>query len=234
MCGRYGRRSDKQRIAEAFHLGKLPPDFILSESYNVAPQTFQPVIRLDRDGSRELVMMKWGLVPYWAKDTKVGYSAINARAENISTVPVFREAFRRRHCLVPADFFYEWQKLDPKGKEKQAWAIGRKDTQPMAFAGLWETWKDNTTGTPLRSFTIITTDPNAVMEPLHDRMPVIVPRDDYDRWLHPDPARPATDLLRPHDPEQMTAWKVSNDVGNVRNDSPELCQPWQGPPTLFS
>jgi putative SOS response-associated peptidase YedK len=233
MCGRYGRRSDKQRIAEAFHLGKLPPDFILSESYNVAPQTFQPVIRLDRDGDRELVMMKWGLVPYWAKDTKVGYSTINARAENVATAPLFREAFQRRHCLVPADFFFEWQKLDPKGKEKQAWAIGRKDTQPMAFAGLWETWKDKTTATPLQSFTIITTDPNTVMEPLHDRMPVIV-REDYDRWLHPDPTRPATDLLRPHDSEQMTAWKVSNDVGNVRNDSPELCEPWQEPPTLFS
>jgi putative SOS response-associated peptidase YedK len=234
MCGRYGRRSDKQRIAEAFHLGKLPPDFILSESFNVAPQTFQPVIRLDRDGDRELVMMKWGLVPYWAKDTKVGYSTINARAENVATAPLFREAFQRRHCLVPADFFYEWQKLDPKGKEKQAWAIGRIDTQPMAFAGLWETWKDKTTGTPLQSFTIITTDPNAVMEPLHDRMPVIVPREDYDRWLHPDPTHPATDLLRPHDSEQMTAWKVSNDVGNVRNDSAELCEPWQEPPSLFS
>jgi putative SOS response-associated peptidase YedK len=234
MCGRYGRRSDKQRIAEAFHLGKLPPDFILSESYNVAPQTFQPVVRLDRDGHREFVMMKWGLVPYWAKDTKVGYSAINARAENVATAPLFREAFQRRHCLVPADFFYEWQRLDPKGKEKQAWAIARKDVQPMAFAGLWETWKDKTTGAPLQSFSIITTDPNAIMEPLHDRMPVIVPRTSYDRWLHPDPTRPATNLLRPYDPEEMTAWKVSNDVGNVRNDSPELCEPWQGPPTLFS
>jgi putative SOS response-associated peptidase YedK len=104
----------------------------------------------------------------------------------------------------------------------------------MAFAGLWETWKDTITGTPLQSFTIITTDPNAVMEPLHDRMPVIVPREDYDRRLHPDPTRPATDLLRPHAPEPLTAWKVSNEVGNVRNDSPALCEPWQDPPSLFS
>ncbi len=234
MCGRYGRRSDKQRIAEAFHLGKLPPDFILSESYNVAPQTFQPVIRLDHEGQRELVMMKWGLIPYWATDTKVGYSTINARAENIATAPLFREAFKRRHCLVPADFFYEWQKLNPSGNQKQAWAIGRRDAQPMAFAGLWDTWKDPTTRSPLHSFTIITTDPNAVMEPLHDRMPVILPTTDYDRWLRTDPARPATDLLRPHAPEPLTAWKVSNEVGNVRNDSPALCEPWQDPPSLFS
>jgi len=110
MCGRYERHSDKQRIADAFKVGKLPQGFELPPDYNVAPQTFQPVVRLDREtGERELTLMRWGLVPYWSKDSKVGFSSINARAETVATAPVFREAFKRRHCLVPADAFYEWQ-----------------------------------------------------------------------------------------------------------------------------
>jgi putative SOS response-associated peptidase YedK len=227
VCGRYERHSDKQKIADAFKVGKLPSGFELPPDYNVAPQTFQPVVRLNREtGERELTLMRWGLVPYWAKDSKVAFSSINARAETVTTAPVFREAFKRRHCLVPADAFYEWQKLDEKGKNKQAFAIARKDKEPMAFAGLWESWKDPTQTVPLETFSIITTDPNELMHSIHTRMPVIVPRADWGRWLGPvDPAQPPTDILRPHPAEEMTAWKVKKDVGNVRNNDASLTEP---------
>jgi putative SOS response-associated peptidase YedK len=224
MCGRYVRRSDKQRVAEAFKIGKLPPGFVLPPDFNVAPQTFQPVVRLNAEGERELTMMRWGLIPFWAKDAKIAYSTINARAETITSANTFRNAFKKRHCLVPADAFYEWQKL--QGKDKQAFAIGRLDKEPMAFAGLWERWRDPSQDVPLETFTIITTDPNELMQPIHTRMPVIVPRADWSRWLGPvDPDQPPIDLLRPHVAEEMTAWKVSKDVGNVRNNSPELLEP---------
>ena len=201
--------------------GPSIPDF--SPSYNVAPQTFQPVVRLNRDtGDREIVLMHWGLVPFWARDANVGYSTINAQAETIRISPTYREAFKHRRCLVPADAFYEWQKID--SKTKQPFAIALKTGEPYAFAGLWEIWRDTEAGTALRSFAIVTTDPNEVVQPLHNRMPVIVPERDYDRWLKADPDRPPIDLLRPYDAEKMTAWKVDKAVGNVQNDSPELLQ----------
>jgi putative SOS response-associated peptidase YedK len=223
MCGRYVRRSDKQRIAEHFHVhGPSVPDF--GPSWNVAPQTFQPIVRLNRDtGERELVLMRWGLIPFWAKDPKIGLRTINAKAETITTAPAFREAIKFRRCLAPADAFYEWQKLD--AKTKQPFAIAMKDGKPYAFAGLWEKWKDSKAGTELLTFTVITTDPNEVVQPMHDRMPVIIPERDYDRWLKTDPDRPPIDLLRPFDADKMTAWKVDKAVGNVRNDSPELIEP---------
>jgi putative SOS response-associated peptidase YedK len=224
MCGRYVRRSDKQRIAEHFHVhGPSVPDF--GESYNVAPQTFQPVIRLNRDtGEREIVLMRWGLVPFWARDAKVGYSTINAQAETITISPTYRKAFKHRRCLVPADAFYEWVKID--SKTKQPFAIALKSGEPYAFAGLWEIWRDTEAGTALRSFAIVTTDPNEVVQPLHNRMPVILQPKDYDRWLTPgDPQRPPLDLLRPFPAEQMTAWRVDRKVGNVKNDTRDCIDP---------
>jgi putative SOS response-associated peptidase YedK len=229
MCGRYARRSDKQKIAELFAVhGPVIPDF--GPSWNVAPQTSQPVIRLNRDtGERELVLMRWGLIPFWAKDSGIGLRTINAKAETITTTPAFREAIKYRRCLVPADAFYEWQKLD--ARNKQPFAIAMKDDQPYAFAGLWERWKDRKAGVELLTFTIITTDPNEVVQPMHDRMPVIIPARDYDRWLHHgDPERPPTDLLRPYDADQMTAWRVGKAVGNVKNDRPELIEPASATP----
>jgi putative SOS response-associated peptidase YedK len=125
---------------------------------------------------------------------------------------------------VPADAFYEWQKLNPK--TKQPFAIALKSNETYAFAGLWEKWKDRKAGTELLTFTVITTDPNEVVQPMHDRMPVIIPERSYDRWLQPgDPDRPPVDLLRPYDADKMTAWKVNKAVGNVKNDSPELIKP---------
>jgi putative SOS response-associated peptidase YedK len=224
MCGRYVRRSDKQRIAEHFRVDPTTfPD--LEPSYNVAPQTFQPIVRLNREtGEREIVLMRWGLVPFWAKDAKIGYSSVNAKAETVATSPTFREAFRRRRCLVPADAFYEWQKID--AKTKQPFAIGMKDGSPYAFAGLWERWKNADRSETLETYTIITTDPNELLEPLHNRMPVILEPRDYDRWLRPaEPSHLPLDLLRAYPAAQMTAWKVDKQVGNVKNDSQSCIEP---------
>jgi putative SOS response-associated peptidase YedK len=224
MCGRYARRSDKQKIAELFAIhGPVIPDF--GPSWNVAPQTFQPIVRLNREsGEREIVLMRWGLIPYWAKDPSIGLRTINAKAETITTAPAFREAIKHRRCLVPADAFYEWQKLD--AKTKQPFAIALKSKEPYAFAGLWEKWKDRKADAELLAFTVITTDPNEVVEPMHDRMPVIISAKDYDRWLQPgNPERPPIDLLRPFDADQMTAWKVGKAVGNVKNDRADLMEP---------
>ena len=229
MCGRYGRRGDKQRIAEWMqthdtNVFEEVDETPIAPSYNVAPQSFQPVVRLNPDsGKRELIVMRWGLVPFWSKDGKAPFSTINAKSESVETSPAFREAWRRRRCLVPADWFYEWQRLDEKNK--QPFAISQKDDAMFAFAGLWDSWKDKSTGQKLRTFTILTTDPNELMEPIHNRMPVILHPRDYDRWLASTaPALLPIDLLRPYPAEEMKAWKVSKAVGNTRNDNPSLIE----------
>jgi putative SOS response-associated peptidase YedK len=154
----------------------------------------------------------------------VAFSTINAKAETITTSPAYREAMKRRRCLVPADLFYEWQRID--AKTKQPYAIGMKDGSIFAFAGLWEMWKDKATGQSLQTYTVITTDPNELMASIHNRMPVIVAPKDYGRWLeHGEPSHLLVDLLRPYPAEEMTAWRVSPAVGNVRNNSAALCQP---------
>lgn len=226
MCGRYGSRADKQEIAEAFY-ADLGDDSALTigPSYNIAPQTFQPVVRLnDETGKRELTLMRWGLVPAWSKDGKAGFNTINAKSETVTTSPVFQDAFKRRRCLVPAGWFYEWKKID--AKTKQPYAIGMKESSLFAFAGLWETWNDNATGQPLQTYTILTTDPNSLLEQIHTRMPVILASRDYERWMAPaEPSALPVDLLRPYAAEEMTAWKVSNAVGNVRNNYSDLVSP---------
>jgi len=234
MCGRYQNRAQKQRITEAFRVG-IPSTFEIPPSYNIAPQSSQPIVRLNRDtADRELALLRWGLVPFFAKDSKIGYSTVNARAETVTTSPVFREAMKHRRCLVPATGFYEWQKLDKKAK--QPWTIELADGDVFAFAGLWDRWKDRATGGVLETYTIITTDPNNLVQPLHDRMPVILSPSDYDRWLNPgDLDRPPIDLLRPFPAERMEAWRVSTAVGNAKNDSPNLRLPLsEEPRDLFS
>lgn len=226
MCGRYGRRADKQRIAEWMqaHNTSVFDETYLAPSYNVAPTDFQPIVRLDRDGQRELTVMRWGLVPYWAKDSKIGFSTINAKSETVTTSPTFREAMKRRRCLVPAEWFYEWQKTD--ATTKQPYAISLRDDSLFAFAGLWERWKDKAKDLVLETYTVLTTDPNELLEPIHNRMPVILAPKDYQRWLEPgEPAHLPTDLLRPYPAEAMKAWKVGSAVGNVRNNAPELIAP---------
>jgi putative SOS response-associated peptidase YedK len=234
MCGRYYRKSDKQKIAEAFHATRVD-DFPLPPwDYNVAPTTMQPVIRATRDtGERELVSLRWGLVPFFAKtlaDFK-GFSTINARAESITQSATYRQPFKRRRCLVPASGFYEWKALRPADaragarakRVKQPFAFDLSNGQMMAFAGLWDAWKDPANGQWLQSYTIITTEANELMAPVHNRMPVILHPGDFDRWLDREPtSQPPIDLLRPFPADEMEAFEASNDVGNVRNNSPEL------------
>ena len=224
MCGRYLRRSDKQKIAEAFHLGLLPEAFPLPADYNIAPATFQPVIRLNRDtGERELVMMRWGLVPYFAKslgDWK-GFSTINAKAETVQERALWRGPFQKRRCLVPADGFYEWQKLDAKTRKPFAYTLS--NGEPFAFAGLWDAWKDPATGEWLQSFAVITTSANELTGQVHDRMPVILHTRDYNRWLERgETSQPPIDLLRPYEADEMRADPCNPAVGNVRNNGPAL------------
>jgi len=237
MCGRYYRRSDKQRIADAFRLGKLRDDFVLPPDFNVAPTTFQPVIRAAREtGQREIVMMRWGMIPNFATSLKEyrGISTINAKAETLATSGTWRVPFQRRRCIVPADGFYEWKKLD-KGR-KQPYAFGVADGGPFAFAGLWDAWKEpkaspQTLDTWLQSFTIITTEPNELTATVHNRMPVILKPRDYDRWLScADTERLPADLLRPYDADRMTRHPVDPRVGNVKNNEFNLCEAWVCPP----
>jgi putative SOS response-associated peptidase YedK len=234
MCGRFARRSTQEVLADWFGvpLEEMP---WFGPTFNAAPQSTQPVVRLNRDtGAREFALARWGLVPFWARDPKFGYATINARAEEVLSKPAFREAFRQRRCLVPADAFYEWE--GGGSKRKRPYAIALRSGSPYALAGLWETWKPGR-GESLETFTIITTDPNELVEPLHNRMPVILDPGNYARWLTPgDPAQPPVDLLRPYPSEKMRAWPVSDRVGNVRNDDPGLLlesQPEPEPPGLF-
>lgn len=223
MCGRYLRRSDKQRIAEAFHLGPLPDGLVLPPDYNVAPTTFQPVIRLNRDtGKREVVLMRWGLIPYFAKsaDEFKGFSTINAKAESVQEKALWRSPFQRRRCLVPADGFYEWKKIDPKTRQPFAYTLS--SGQPFALAGLWDAWK-SPVGEWLQTFAIITTTANELTGQVHDRMPVILHPRDYDRWLQRgDAGQPPVDLLRPYDADEMEANACNPAVGNPRNNGPEM------------
>ena len=224
MCGRYVRKSDKQRIAEAFHArNDVSGLAIAPDDYNIAPSTSQPVIRESRDtGEREMVLMRWGLIPYFTKslsDVK-GVSTINARAETIQTSPRWREPFRKRRCLIPASAFYEWRKLD--AKTKQPFAFGVTGSPLFGFAGLWDAWKDGE-GQWLQSFSIVTTEANELMSSVHTRMPVILHERDYDRWLSREVTeQPPIDLLRPYDSEGMEMNPANPLVGNVRNNGPEM------------
>ena len=222
MCGRFARKSTQEVLADWFDV-ELEDVPWFAPSFNVAPQSVQPVVRVNRDtGNRQFAIMRWGLVPPWAKDAKIGYNTINARAEEVASKPAFREAFKKRHCLIPADCFYEWMRLD--AKSKRPFAIALKSEEPFAFAGLWESWRPKD-GAPLETFTILTTSENELMRPIHDRMPVILEPRDYDRWLDAgDLARPPVDLLRPYPAEKMLAWPVSDRVGNVRNNDSALLE----------
>jgi putative SOS response-associated peptidase YedK len=219
MCGRYNLRATPDQIREAFQLFR-EPDWPVPR-YNIAPTQTVLGIRFDENATpREPVLLKWGLIPSWAKDTKIGNSLINARADTVATKPSFRSAFRRRRCLLPASGFYEWQKRDDG---KQPYQIGLKSGQPFAMAGLWEHWEGP--DGPVESSSIITTDANELMEPLHNRMPVILRPDDYDAWLDPasDP-KTLQELLQPYPDDDLTAFPVSRAVNNPRNDRPECVE----------
>ena len=224
MCGRYVRRSDKQKIAEYFHANPNPAELPMADAdYNVAPTTQQPVIRQSREtGDRELILARWGLVPFFTKDIKdiKGVSTINARSETITKTPTWREPFKKRRCLVPASAFFEW----PKGGKppKQPYAFELANAQPFAFARLWDAWKDRE-GHWLQSFAIVTTEANELMSRIHPRMPVILHSRDYDRWLdREETERLPLDLLRPYESEEMEVYEANPKVGNIRNNGPEM------------
>jgi putative SOS response-associated peptidase YedK len=225
MCGRYVLKTLPQKIMEAIGVivGPLPELF---PRYNIAPTQQVPVVRLDKEGARRLSLVKWGLVPSWAKDPSIGNRQINARAETVSERPAFRDAFARRRCLVPADGFYEWHTT---GAGKQPIFIHRADDRPFCFAGLWERWHDPDSDADMDSMTIITTTPNRLMAPIHNRMPVILGQGAYDPWLNRDtPPQRLGELLVPAPDDGWLAQAVSTHVNNPRNDDAECVRPIDG------
>jgi putative SOS response-associated peptidase YedK len=224
MCGRARFSSDVSEIKLAFSIPPERPAPNVPANWNVAPTEDVAIVRYDaRAGQRSLDVMRWGLVPFWAKDIKVGFSNINAKAEGIDTRPAFREAFVRRRCLVPFDCFYEWKKL---GKERQPYAIALADRRIMALAGLWESWR-SPAGERVRSFAIVTTAPNALLAELHDRMPVILAPETWPIWLGETKANPdqLKSLLVPYPAEDLVIWPVDKRVGNANNKDPLLIDP---------
>jgi putative SOS response-associated peptidase YedK len=224
MCGRYVEISSPSLLAERFHVTEVRPEQ-LETNYNVAPRAQVPVVA-ERHGERVLDVVRWGLVPFWAKDPKIGDRMINARADKLLTSNAFKRPFERKRCIVPADGFYEWQKLEGK-RPKQPWFIRRRDGEPLAFAGLWETWHDpneEDDAPPLRSCVIITTDPNELLAPIHDRMPVVLPESEWDTWLDVENHDVAglRKLLVPFPAGELEAWPVSTRVNKADNNGPEL------------
>lgn len=239
MCGRFTNRYTWKQLHKLLQL--TTPPIELKERYNIAPTQFTPIVRMGRveggaGNGRRLDMLRWGLIPPWARDESFGNKAINARAETVATSGAFRDSFRRRRCLVPASGFYEWKKVDSGGNRKQPYYITSSDGEPMMLAGLWSCWKNSPDKT-LETFTIVTTSPNELMATLHNRMPVIVREQDWGLWLDSDAgdgdpnvdvaSRDAASLLRPYPAELMMAYPVATKVNSPKNDGPELIQPMQ-------
>lgn len=221
MCGRYTLTADANELAAYFELDTVPD---LEPRFNIAPTQQVPVIRAVPELGLHLDLVRWGLVPGWAKDLAIGNRLINARADTVAEKPAFRSALRHRRCLIPADGFYEWRQV---GRHKQPHWIGFEGRALFAFAGLWEHWVNPGDGTLVESCTILTTDANPLVASIHARMPVILAPDRYRDWLDPqltDPKR-ITALLQPHPDADMIAYAVSRNVNNPRNDEAELLAP---------
>ena len=221
MCGRYAFFSPAEAVRRTFALDDMPT---LVPRYNIAPTQPVPAVRVVEGGTRRLSMLHWGLVPRWAKERAIGNRMINARAETLAEKPAYRDAFRRRRCLVLADGWYEWQAA---AGGKQPWFIRMRDARPFAFAGLWERWKDPADESLLESCTIVTTDASESMRRIHDRMPAVLAEQDWDRWLDPacaDTTR-LSQALGPFTGEALQAWPVSRLVNAPKNDGPKLIEP---------
>ena len=223
MCGRAVQA--KGVIPLAVFSGIDVPDSRVANvppRYNAAPSQELWVIRQNRDtGERSLDLLRWGLIPYWCKE-KPKPPPINAKAETVARLAMFRDAYARRRCIMPVDLFFEWKAIKGE-KVKQPYAIGMKDGSPFGLAGLWENWKDPSAGAWVRTFAVLTTAANELVATIHDRMPLILRREDFDRWLgiEPDPS----DLLRPFAADAMTMWLISTRVNSPRNDDADLLTP---------
>jgi putative SOS response-associated peptidase YedK len=229
MCGRFTLIADPDLIQTTFLLDSVPQD--MAPRFNIAPT--QPVLVRTNEGERRAEWMRWGLIPPWAKDASLGNKLINARADTLAEKPSFRNAFRKRRCLIFADGFYEWQKV---GSDKRPIYIRLDDGEPFAMAGLWEVWKIPLTGEWVRSCTIVTTGANAFMSEYHHRMPVILDPMARDAWLSPEdlPPEALMPYLEPYfDNDAMSAYEVSRLVNNPANEVPECIVPVEQPNRLM-
>jgi len=222
MCGRYTLSTPSDLLAD---LLEIQPAAELTARYNIAPTQEAPVIRLagDATGDRELTLLKWGLVPFWAEDPSIGNRMINARAETVAEKPSFRTSFKKRRCIVPADGFYEWQKT---GSGKQPYFFRLKSRQPFGMAGLWDRWEKGD-GEPIETFTILTTQPNELVARAHHRMPVLLNQRQIGLWLDPtaDTAPDLGALWNPYPAAEMEGFPVSTYVNNPANDTPRCIEP---------
>jgi len=220
MCGRYASSRSPEAVASLFRTtGPLPN---VAPSWNVAPGEPAMVVRRHpQTGARRLDLLTWGFVPHWTKDLQQARRPINARAESVATLPMFRDAFAHRRGLIPAEAFYEWART--ASGRKEPYAIARRDGETLAFAGLWEGWRDPA-GEVIRSFAIVVTAANATVAPIHDRMPVIVEPRDWPLWLGEEEGDAAS-LLRPAADDVLRTWRVSERVNRPANDGPDLIAP---------
>jgi putative SOS response-associated peptidase YedK len=224
MCGRFSQTASPAVIAQQFKITNPP---LFTPRYNIAPSQSVAAIRIEPNTTtRQLVLLRWGLIPSWAKDPKIGSQCINAKAETVAEKLSFRSAFKKRRCLVIATGFYEWQ---VQGRAKQPMWIGLKSHRPFAFAGLWEHWQPPD-GAAIESCTILTTEPNELLRPIHNRMPVILASTAYDQWLDPtvQQTAPLKTLLRPYPSDKLLAYPVSTLVNNPRHDVPQCLEPVSG------
>jgi putative SOS response-associated peptidase YedK len=218
MCGRYRRTTREEELARIYRI-PIPSQPDLPISYNIAPSQEVLAIRLNPGTKqRSLDRLRWGLVPYWAKDEKIGFKTINARAETVDTAHSFRSAFKKRRCLIPADGFYEWKKVIGG---KVPYSIEMKDDSPFVFAGLWEGWQNPETQEWLRTCTIITGQPNELVAEIHTRMPVILPPETHDEWVSGEAGK---EVLRPFPAEAMKIRAVSSRVNKPENNDPGLLE----------
>jgi putative SOS response-associated peptidase YedK len=221
MCGRFTLTVSARVLAELFDVPEAPD---LGPRYNIAPTQTVVIARQAADGPREMALVRWGLIPFWAKDQAIGARMINARGETVASKPAFRSAVKQRRCLIPADGFYEWRKI---AVGKQPFFIRFADRRAFAFAGLWDRWRRTEDTQEIVSCTIITTSPNELVGELHDRMPVILPPDRFDEWLRPGPLLgPALEsLLQPYPADEMEAFPVSRRVNSPANDDADCVRP---------
>jgi len=217
MCGRYALKAPASELAARFGLDEIVD---VAPRYNISPGTDIPTIRHSPEGKRVMHLLRWGLVPHWAKDPGIGAKLSNARGETVAEKPSFRDAFNRRRCLVPADGFYEWK---TEGHQKQPYFFSLKTGDPFALGGVWESWRAPN-GDVLRTCCLITTGPNEIMLPVHDRMPVVVSPNDYAAWLTGE-ANDALDLVKPYPSDEMQTWAVSKRVSRSGEEGADLILP---------